>query len=277
MFLCIVDCINWNMVTGERKRNVRTKALTAAAWLFACASILMFLLPGIFGQSMSFDQYGTFVGGTSGPLAALAAFIFVYKNFLQQQEQVNKHEEQFLAQSFEHSFFNLLNYYKSFMLGATIYTHNDRMSVEEFKEYVSKYDEQFPGEFGPSSIDQSLEVTPQTVEDHAFKEYLYGRYEEGQLQIRYLFKPLLSVLLLIREADIKDKQKYYQIFRHQVPEYEKFILFYLYVVCRPSLYSAVEYDLMLDIIQHIDPKSLILEDHLGWLSHPPYEPEYGLF
>src|SRR5690606_23140201 len=105
----------------------------------------------------------------------------------------------------------------------------------------------FP-EFPPSPDGEGFAITAQTIEDNTFKKYIYGRYGEGQLQIRNLFKPLLSGLLLIRESETKDKQKYYQILKNQVPESEKFILFYHYVVCRPSLYSQVDYDLMLDII-----------------------------
>src|SRR5690554_2480517 len=102
----------------------------------AIAAGLMFLLPFgfyLFGDTTyDFTQYATFVGGTAGPMAALAGFLFIYLTFQHQQEQINRHELQFERQSFENTFFNLLNYHKQL----TAHGLDQKRTVAEVQERV---------------------------------------------------------------------------------------------------------------------------------------------
>jgi|GEM_PF-3146396 len=86
-----------------------------AAWTLAIGAVVMFFLPIgfnlIYGSPYDFTEYATFVGGTAGPMAALAGFLFIYLTFQHQQDQLTEQKEQFQQQSFESTFFKLLDLY----------------------------------------------------------------------------------------------------------------------------------------------------------------------
>ena len=112
------------------------------AWTLAFTAVFLFIIPIIaylfWHYEYTPNEYATFVGGTAGPIAALAGFLFVYINFQQQQEQIKKHDEQFERQSFEYTFFNLLNYYRdlsdNFQIKYANYPYSQKMlSIEEIK------------------------------------------------------------------------------------------------------------------------------------------------
>jgi|SRR5690606_23259846 len=240
----------------------------------AIASGLMFLLPFCFyficDISYDFTQYATFVGGTAGPIAALAGFLFIYLTFQHQQEQLDRHDKQFERQSFENTFFTLLDYHKSAVPDATIGTINGMLSIESFRDYLHQYHRHFMHHFEATQEENDFEVVSPKVPIEDFKMYIHDTLREGQHQLRKMFRPLLSILLAIKDADIKDKDKYHDILDSHVSEAEKSILFYLYVCSRPSLYTAREYDLIKDFVARMNPGSLIHEDHIEWLDHPPY-------
>src|SRR5690554_3848146 len=104
------------------------------AWTLAIAAGLMFLLPlgfyKICGITYNFTEYATFVGGTAGPLAALAGFLFIYLTFQHHQNQLDKLEEQ----SFEMIFFKLLDYYRGFSSDFTIDENGKKITLDELRE-----------------------------------------------------------------------------------------------------------------------------------------------
>ena len=99
--------------------------LRVTAWICAIIgviTIVLFLCSQPFNDwswqpdASLFGMYGDFIGGFVGTIFSLAGFIFLYLTFRSQQESIKKQEEElkmqkltFEQESFESTFFNLLN------------------------------------------------------------------------------------------------------------------------------------------------------------------------
>ncbi|WP_215222888.1 hypothetical protein [Echinicola shivajiensis] len=119
--------------------NKKIRRYTVFAQALAGAAVLMFLFPivGHFTLDLEYDfkEYAAFVGGTSGPLGALAGFIFVYIAFQGQQDQFN-------YQKGENSFFTYFELVRE-SKKSTYYGNNyGEKAIDEFlknlKAYIAK-------------------------------------------------------------------------------------------------------------------------------------------
>jgi len=228
---------------------------------------ILFILYTLFNTHglISVGELGSYIGGIAGPFMALAGFFLLFATLSTQKNQtvfqnqtIRNQSTQFSLQSFDNSFFNLLDHYLSFVGKYTIQVKGETFSVEDFKtklNYWKPYFKEYMQLTGSSADIPSDEL----------KQWLFNEFSNQQNQVKNLFKPLISMLFFIKDAKIRDKEKYYRMLDYQATEAEKFILFY-YFITTPNYFTPEEMPVVSTFLKRIDSKTLIHPDHTGWLG-----------
>ncbi len=285
------------------ERSIRKYKNWAVA--FAVVAFSPFFVAGYYNFTnphyLFIEETGSYIGGFSAPFASLAGIFFVYVAFLgqrlqiiyQQQElrtnqkelqdtrkelrgqkqQLKRQNQQFKNQSFDNMFFNLLSFYNKFIQTATVLIENRNVTIKGLKEKLDDDFRTVSSEIDPDSETYGVLISrPREYTDEELKEAFYNRFNQSSLQIKNLFKPLLSILFIISTADIEHEEKYNHILDSQVTETEKFILFYFFVLMPSTTWTQTERLFVYTFLERIDGNTLIKEDHFFWLHQRPYIP-----
>lgn len=186
---------------------------------------LLFFIYGYYiyiSCNKTFNELGDFIGGISGSIWALAGILYVYIAFLGQQIQnINQQidieftQSEFLKQSFENSFFNLLqnhiNIIQSIDLGTGV---SQTTGSDCFKIFIKKLE---------AKIDSSNESNDIEKIKVAFKTLL----EENKNDLDHIFKSATIIMQHIElSAPLKGKYFYFNVLFSQLSNFEKVLIFY---------------------------------------------------
>ena len=218
------------------------------AWLLVAAAGGMFVIPfSCSNFAMDWIDYATFVGGTAGPLAALAGFLFVYVAFIESKEQKAEQDKQFNVQSFDQILSRLVENYQNISLNHFI-------------------DERLYGMI--ESMKNNLEKLSSSEEDaKKSKDIFKGAFHGNFRRLKKWIKSITSILAHIdnyRHLDIVDSRE--RMVLNLMTKEEKRALFYFYFLDDPE-FSENEKQSLKTFLKRVDPVDLISPDHYIWLSN----------
>lgn len=226
---------------------------------------IIYMIQRLKGSGIEPGELGSYIGGTFGPFFTLVGFFILLATLYSQQSQaifqnqaIRNQNRQFTLQSFDNSFFNLLNHYLLFVAECTIQVKKERFTVFSFKRKLDSWRPYF--EEYMKLTGSSTDIPPEEL-----KQWLYDELSNKQNQVKNLFKPLVSILFYIKDGKITDKEKYYKMLDYQVTEAEKFILFYFFITT-PSYFTPEEKPVVSTFLMRIDSKTLIHPNHTSWLD-----------
>jgi len=121
--------------------------------------------------------------------------------------------EQIVKQSFESTFFQMLNLHNEITRSMIIesFTGEDIVGRKAFKKFISMY---------YYKQEDSIRAAIKTGRDNSFEGFYSEFYEEHQDSLGHYFRNVYQILKLIDNSDIKDKKNYTNILRAQLSTYE---------------------------------------------------------
>lgn len=217
--------------------------------------------------NIGWGEKGSYIGGIAGPFMAYAGFVLIYATLMSQQKQyiyqsqaIRDQDRQFAIQSFDNSFFNLLNRYTQLTATNRSESKVRPTSLSYIKEELDRWEEYFQ-----SYLEQG--ELPNVIPKDELLRWQASKFSGKARQLKMDFMPLLSILFFLHTTDVGDKEKYFGILDYQVSETEKYILFYLFITYG-SLFSDQEKVFVPDFLRRIDADILVHPDHLRWLPPP---------
>src|SRR5690606_25845279 len=245
---------------------INDDCLKRVAIILAGVAFLMFAIPLIahnWCTPLDLQAYGTFVGGTAGPLAALAAFLLIYLTFQQQREQIQKHDIQFERQSFHSTFFNLLEYHKEKVGQTKFHSRNELLTLDDLKN-------QLESDFSLLTT-EGYEADPEDNEyfivihsERSIEEFassFFASYQKELPQIQNIFQSALAMFSHMHNVDESESAKYYDILVSQITDAEKFIYFYYFISVYYNL-TTIEKQQTKKFLQQVNPALLVYPSHL---------------
>lgn len=236
--------------------NPKEKQITQyskIAWTLAGTSGFMFIIPILahilYDVTYTPIEYATFVGGTAGPLSALAGFLFVYIAFQGQQIQIEKQDQQFQLQSFENTFFQLLTYHEKKQEDFLLHKKNFYSQREKFKRELENYSTCKRLEF--VKIETLLSQVSVDSIDMDILKLFYKKIVivDGT---QYLIKSITNLLEHIDVSpDHINKEKYRSILYNRIATTEK-ILITSYTLFDRRDMKDYEYSLLVHFAKRID-------------------------
>src|SRR5690606_26577332 len=158
----------------------------------------------------------------------------------------------------------------------TVNVRHANVNMIGLKEHLDKYYGDLALEIDPDAEDDGMgpmKAREKEYTEDELKDYLYDKFHYCQYDVKNAFKPLLSILYIINQSEVENKEKYNKILDSQVTETEKYILFYFYALYHPPMWSEIENFIILEFLNRIDPNTLIQAQHNTWLYHPAYKPK----
>jgi len=201
--------------------------------------ILVWISSGIWlHDDIDRGTFGDMFGAVNALFSGLAFATLIYTSWMQREELALQREElsatrtelegqklqlaeqtaTFALQRFEDSFFSLLRTHGEIVNAMDLVDGNGRTtrSRDCFKVWYQRLEKMHAG-MGVRPGDQGL----QTMQA-AYRQF----YTKHQGELGHYFRHLYHVLKFIKEASIKDKQKYTSLVRAQLSGYEHLMLFY---------------------------------------------------
>ncbi len=210
------------------------------AWTLAFTAVGMFLVPlvalflGL--KEYDFTQYATYVGGTAGPLAALAGFIFIYKTLKNQQDEFTNQVNQYHSDKVDNRFYwyleeyvkakNLFRFSDSFPAGDLSFKEwlisiNYWIKVKWEKDYKTE-EEKFNFYKGSGyKFIEKQDWRIETIDEDQLAMFINIRQNEEFVGV-YIRK-LKAFLRFIVKNDLKDK---FDIIDSYLGKYERIFLYY---------------------------------------------------
>ncbi|AWW32431.1 hypothetical protein DN752_21050 [Echinicola strongylocentroti] len=234
------------------------KYLTWIAWGLAGISCFMFVMPDILWDSYTISEYGTFVGGTAGPLAALAGFIFIYKTLKNQQEQMFLHDEQFEVENFENTFFKLIDYFTEMSKESRI-----RQDNNPFVRVLDRVHEEYHDIVGLVNMLNEGDTKSQV---ELFKNHILPKFKGGFITWKNLLNLVKIILHQIEENNkIEDYHHYRTIFLSRFTIWDCRLVFYFYIMYYDEL-NKPDRTVLFNFIAMFDSSNLFDSDHFLWLD-----------
>lgn len=224
--------------------------------------ILVYLI-GVFSFNRGnnrLNEFGDFVGGAAGSLWSLAGIIYVYVAFLGQQIQVEYQkieldftQTEFLKQSFENSFFQLLQNHFNIILSLDLGSGDTKSTGSDcFKFFLRKLN---------SKLNELRGLNGSEVEK--IRKAFYNLHQEHINDLDHTFKSIIMIMNHIDLATITiNKEYYFEVLLSQLANDEKVLLFY-YSFCNRNLRQLI---LKYELIKFMEGESLINKDHIALLS-----------
>lgn len=279
---------------NELEKNITI--YTGIAWSFVLGAIFPLAYSGynVFVQKQFWEEteLGTFIGGVSGTLAALAGVFFVYVAFLgqrisiihQQMELVNNQKElqetrkeiegqkrqmqiqneNLSRQLLENNFYNLLKFYKdgteeNRYLSFKIDFEN-RLDSLIYNFYQSDF-----GDLRSTRI-EGVELCDYPIEN--FLEMFKRINQNEKAEIKDGLKLLVSISSVLFHIKFEN-DLLFETFRYQIPDTDTFLYFYFYFTFFDELHEF-EQDRIFEFLLRINPKILVCENHHDWITEKPY-------
>lgn len=220
-------------------------------WAIFCAlgvplSFIIFPLWGIL-DCWTVSEIGTTIAAFAGPLAGLAGFLFIYVNFIQQQNQ-------FERQSFEALLFRLLDHFKS-ESWKNFPTDPNQGLVPKVKEFTIKL---------KVKLKDNKDLKHEEI-GTTFKEVFD---ETGDSKIRTmmaLVKLFSSILVYIERSKVFPKDIYFELLFGQLTEAEIRAYYYGYFHEGFKL-SEEEKNSYRKFFIRYQGRDLIDENHINWIK-----------
>lgn len=278
----------------------KTEDIPKIAWIFICggliALIFAILSPLFFAPSLvkkfpefpvigdtlfksskpSISELGTagdFLGGTTVPFLTIASILFLISTIFIQRSQLKlQHQELtetqniFRSQSFENTFFNMINLHNQIVQSISY------MDTESRPRESIEYNGRDYFKFATNDLISqfyNMEKIPEL--NDIVKEYKVF-YEKYQAHIGHYFRNFYHIVELIHDnKDLEtyaDKMKYIRIIRAQLSSYELVLLLYyaLFNLEYEKDGSFLNYINEYELLHNIEKKLLIHIDHYELLK-----------
>lgn len=223
---------------------------------------------------------GSFIGGVSGTLTALAGVFFVYVAFLGQrisiiQQQIELQEtqkeikgqtrqlelqnKQFQIQSYETTFFNLLTHFKN--SGPLDRLSHIFLFVKQKFDYIDK--EYTQDSYGSSILNVKKNSNEILESKKPFTDIIMELEDHDSTEIYDSFNMLLSILEHINNhPEIKSNHNW--TLHNNLSYKEKFVLFYFYLTIVENQNKAQQ-DLLYKFFKEIDSIVYFHKSHKDWV------------
>lgn len=235
---------------------IKNNWLKGIAILLALAAGAMFIIPFCTQfrcEPFNFVSYATFVGGTAGPLAALAGFLFIFLTFRQQQKQLKQQRLQFNIQSFEYGFFNMLEHHRFAQVEFVKNADGYARKRSEFQDEIEKHRKRH--ENPPIKLE---EISRDIVETYYRQKVVVN---SGQ----HLIKAITTLLMYIYSSNNTSKEDYTDILFNRLALSEKRFIVGYALFGRMDL-SDREYNLLGNFAKRIDVEFHLYPHHFDWLQ-----------
>ena len=218
----------------------KKKLIKRTLWILGIAALISFCvglysLIYVHGSKEPINIIGDYVGGVAGAFWTLSGSLLVFMAFILQQDQINDTRQQFSIQSFETSFYNLLNF------------HNLNVQNMDIEESVGKNCFQlvfsrFKGMMNSSEV-SNLDKRIKKCGDELLKQF--------PLDLPLYLGSIDVIIQHIKdEKSITDKSKYYLILFRQLTHFEIIIIYYM-SYSETNLNSFIEEETVSDLFKGV--------------------------
>ncbi len=206
----------------ENRKFLDTIVLIFAACL-VILPIILYLIQfcgGLSQDQTAFGLFGDYIGGVAGTVISGISIYFIYKTYKRQVEFSEEQRRLSILQSFESSFFSLLNQHHEILLSLS---QDDETGYQYIKTVADDLKMRLSSREYESeeSILQNTELEREYIDEEYDSIYnLYGA------QLGHYFRNLYHILLYVKDSDIADKNKYFKLIQSQLCNDELYLLFY---------------------------------------------------
>lgn len=217
---------------------------SVSAWMVVVAIVLLWAI-GIY-KNWSISEIGTIIGAIASPFAGLAGFLYIYLNFIQQQEL-------FERQSFESILLRLLDRLK---LDSTEIFPTD--PTKGMTPLLRKFEGQYGEKFLFYNISNRIEMEEGEKEDklELLGNLYYYAFQNSIRSVLALYKSFVGILVYVDESQISNRNNYYNLLFSQLTQAEIRVFFYGYFHNGFEL-SGYEKNLVKNFFLRYDGRDLI--------------------
>lgn len=213
---------------------------------------------GLSEEQDTFGTFGDYIGGVVGTILSLLSIIYIYRTYIKQIEFSERQQALTTLQSFEASFFNLLQNQHEILMslrknGASDYAYMEKVSVELQKRMSDR-------EYGLDEIIPTKIEDERNIIDEIYHE-IYGLFGA---EIGHYFRNLYHILVYIEESSIENKERYFKLVQAQMCNNELYLLFYNSISSygKEKMYPLVENNKLLENLRYPDYKYFELHQRL---------------
>ena len=215
---------------------------------------------------------GDFLGGTTVPFLTIASVLFLVSTIFIQRSQLKlQHEELietqniFRSQSFENTFFNMINLHNQIVQSISyVDTGTDRIHSVEFKgrDYF---------EFATNDLISHFHDVEGNIKLEEIIQEYKSFYEKHQAYIGHYFRNLYHIVKLVHDntslEKYDDKMQYMRIIRAQLSSYELVLLLYnvLFNAEHWKERNFLNYINEYNLLHNMEKKLLIQPEHYNLL------------
>lgn len=262
---------------------------TKIAWVAVFSALVPIGYAGfvVFIESKFWQEadLGSFIGGVSGTLTALAGVFFVYVAFLGQrisiiQQQIELQEtqkeikgqtrqlelqnQQFQIQSYETTFFNLLEHLKK--SGPMDRISKIYLNIKEAFNNIDKEYTQSPSGGIIWKVKKNSEQLLQSKK--SFTDIIINLEDRDSTDIYDAFNMLLSILHHIdNHKEIKNNHK--PTLHNNLSHKEKFVFFYFYLTIADK-HNQNHQLILFEFFEKMDRMAYFHESHKEWAKNLPH-------
>ena len=189
---------------------------SVSAWMVVVAIVILW--PAGIYKNWSISEIGTIIGAIAGPFAGLAGFLYIYVNFIHQQEQ-------FERQSFESILLRLLDRLK-LDSKETFPTDLNKGETPLLKKFESQYGEKFL--YYNISDGNEMQQGEKEYKLEILGNLYYYAFQDSIRSVLALYKLFVGVLVYIDESQISNRDNYYNLLFSQLTQAEIRVFFYGY-------------------------------------------------
>ena len=210
------------------------------------------------------SDFGSYLQGTTASFWSLAGFFIICVAFLAQKQQLFVQQIQFERQSFENSFFQLLNLHNE-IASAVRDVEAGATDLREVRgrDCFQKWYEQFKTGWWGVKINTDDWGTLTSVDGpkSLSKRYL-AFYTHYQGMLGHYFRNLYHLIKFIKSSNSEDKRRYTSLARAQLSQYELALLFYNGIAAIPPETENKFKPLIEEfgLLKNLDPKLLLNPD-----------------
>lgn len=233
-------------------------------WASVCAWMVPISIAVLWGVGIKYcwtrSEIGTFIAAIAGPLAGLAGFLYIYVNFIEQQEQ-------FERQSFESNLNRLIDKYLEISRSTLPLDPNDGLHplLRKFKiRYLAAFDSEkiitSIATENENSIPKSDKPNPEGV-----GEIYYSIFKPSFRMNEGLMTNFLPILIFLNNSSLTNKENYFTYLHSQLKKDEYRVLFYG-IFCKEFNLLTDQKDLLKAFFNRFNSSMLLLNTDLELIS-----------
>lgn len=208
---------------------VMALCITLALALVAWGGRIWFVGEGILKSDRSqindWGALGSYLQGTTASVWALAGLLIIFVAFLAQMRQLHLQQHQFERQSFESSFFKLVEFHDQIVSEMREVNRQKDWSRVERRECFKVWYDNFRQTLASFSI-RTGETNSVAVTDIDITAKYQSFYDQHQDVLGHYFRNLYHVFKFVKNSALNDKRRYTSLARAHLSQYELALLFY---------------------------------------------------